>query len=320
MRPKSSVIALSGLVLLLLLFVSSVASADELRMTQVAAANPCNPCAMKNPCMGNPCAAKKNPCNPCGMKNPCNPCAAKNPCNPCAAKNPCGMAMNPCNPCGAKNPCGMTKNPCNPCAAKNPCGMAMNPCNPCGAMQTSASDLTRPVGSKRYRGERSELVKYGKELWTDTSLSTNGLSCNSCHMNNLAFLASFTKQYPHEVAMAKGMGIHSIQIDEMVQLCMVNPMANKPLPWDSRELASLSAYSVDVAQRNYVAAVAANPCMAKASNPCNPCGAAMNPCNPCAAKMNPCNPCAAKMNPCNPCATKMNPCNPCAMQNPCARH
>ena len=128
-------------------------------------------------------------------------------------------------------------------------------------MQTSASDLTRPVGSKRYRGERSELVKYGKELWTDTSLSTNGLSCNSCHMNNLAFLASFTKQYPHEVAMAKGMGIHSIQIDEMVQLCMVNPMANKPLPWDSRELASLSAYSVDVAQRNYMAAVATNPCM-----------------------------------------------------------
>ncbi|MFQ5846722.1 MAG: hypothetical protein ACE5IQ_03500 [Candidatus Methylomirabilales bacterium] len=31
-----------------------------------------------------------------------NPCAA-NPCNPCAAKNPCaGRSMNPCNPCGAR--------------------------------------------------------------------------------------------------------------------------------------------------------------------------------------------------------------------------
>ncbi len=58
---------------------------------QIAACNPCNPCAAKNPC---------NPCNPCAAKNPCNPC------NPCAAKNPC----NPCNPCAAKNPC-------NPCAA-----------------------------------------------------------------------------------------------------------------------------------------------------------------------------------------------------------
>ncbi len=47
-------------------------------------------------------------------------------------------------------------------------------------------------------------------------------------------------------------------------------------------------------------AAACNPCAAK--NPCNPCAA-----NPCAAKAcNPCNPCAAAA--CNPC----NPCNPCA--------
>lgn len=37
-----------------------------------AAANPCNPCATKNPC---------------STKNPCNPCATK---NPCSTKNPCG--------------------------------------------------------------------------------------------------------------------------------------------------------------------------------------------------------------------------------------
>ncbi|MDX1711655.1 MAG: hypothetical protein R3316_11035 [Rhodovibrionaceae bacterium] len=57
---------------------------------QLAACNPCNPCA----------ASACNPCNPCaaGACNPCNPCAASpcNPCNPCAA-NPC----NPCNPCAA---------------------------------------------------------------------------------------------------------------------------------------------------------------------------------------------------------------------------
>jgi len=90
-----------------------------------------------------------NPCNPCAAKNPCNPCAPSNPCNPCAAANPC----NPCNPCAAgggavsekcvvprlaaaskSNPCA-AKNPCNPCAAKNPCSpcAAANPCNPCGA-------------------------------------------------------------------------------------------------------------------------------------------------------------------------------------------
>lgn len=289
---KSRSAMLGGLAVLVATLMSGAVRADEMRMMQVAAANPCNPCAMKNPCASNPCAAKMNPCNPCAARNPCG--MAMNPCNPCA------KGMNPCNPCGAKNPCGM---------AMNPCGMAMNPCNPCGAMKMSASKVTRPVGSQRYHGKRSRLVKQGKELWNDSSLSTNGLTCNNCHMNNQAFLASFTKQYPHEVAMAKGMGISSIQIDEMVQLCMVNPMANEPLPWDSRELAALSAYSVDVAQTNYVAAVASNPCMAKAANPCNPCG----------ARMNPCNPRGAKMNPCNPCAKAMNPCNPCGMRNPCAR-
>ncbi len=303
---KSRSAMLGGLVVLMATLMSGALGADELQMMQVAAANPCNPCGANH-------GMTMNPCNPCGAKhemgmNPCNPCGAKhemgmNPCNPCGAKHE--MGMNPCNPCGAKHEMGM--NPCNPCGAKNPCGMAMNPCNPCGAMKMSASEVTRPVGSQRYRGKRSRLVKQGKELWNDSSLSTNGLTCNNCHMNNQAFLASFTKQYPHEVAMAKGMGIASIQIDEMVQLCMVNPMANKPLPWDSRELAALSAYSVDVAQTNYMAAVASNPCMAKAANPCNPCGARMNPCG-------------AKMNPCNPCAKAMNPCNPCGMRNPCARH
>ncbi len=43
-------------------------------LVQIAACNPCNPCAGKNPC---------NPCNPCAGKNPCAPC---NPWNPCAGK------------------------------------------------------------------------------------------------------------------------------------------------------------------------------------------------------------------------------------------
>ena len=54
-------------------------------LIQLAACNPCNPCAAKKAC---------NPCNPCAAKikkvcDPCNPCAAKkacSPCNPCAAK------------------------------------------------------------------------------------------------------------------------------------------------------------------------------------------------------------------------------------------
>ncbi len=90
----------------------SLASPAFLESTAIAGesktANPCNPCAAKNPC---------NPCNPCAAQNPCNPCAAAaNPCNPC---NPCAAAANPCNPC----------NPCKATATNNPC----NPCNPRGS-------------------------------------------------------------------------------------------------------------------------------------------------------------------------------------------
>ena len=114
-----------------------------------------------------PCAAKgQNPCNPCAAKNPCNPCAGKNPCNPCAGKNPC-----------------------------NPCGGA-NPCNPCGARKVSASQFVRP-GGKTSPILSTKQIAYGKQLWNDTRLSTNGLSCNSCHANNAALNATFAKPYPH---------------------------------------------------------------------------------------------------------------------------
>jgi len=79
-----SVAALTGIGALGTLPQASAKTLDQGGSFQVAACNPCNPCAAKkasNPC--NPCAAKKSPCNPC------NPCAAKkasSPCNPCAAK------------------------------------------------------------------------------------------------------------------------------------------------------------------------------------------------------------------------------------------
>ncbi len=258
--------------------------------TVMAKANPCNPCAAKakiNPC--NPCAVKKaanpcNPCNPCAVKKAANPC---NPCNPCAVKK----AANPCNPCAAKNPCNpcAAKNPCNPCAAKNPC----NPCNPCGGGKVDPKLVQRPDGSSLYPGDKMQLVAEGKRLWEDKSLGTSGLACGTCHVKNGNFQKTFLKPYPHYAAMPhQRAGLKQVSADEMVQFCMIVPMAGKPLDWGSRELAALTAYT-DVVQQQFKAAVAANPCMLKAAaNPCNPC-------NPCAAK-NPCNPCAAK-NPCNPC-------------------
>lgn len=152
-------------------------------------------------------------------------------------------------------------NPCNPCAPKVK--------NPCAAVSDhiDAKLVTRPTGTQLAAGKTDELLKEGEKLWNSKSLSTNGMSCQTCHQANGAFKASFVKPYPHTVAMANDRaGLKKIALDEMVQLCMVAPMAAKTMPWDSRELAALTAYTGQV-QKHYKPA-AANPCAAK--NPCAP--------------------------------------------------
>jgi cytochrome c len=195
------------------------------------------------------------------------PCRA----NPCAPGSSTSM-----NPCAAKNPCAAN----NPCSAANPCAAAMS-------NRIDSNLVTRPKHYRPYKGTQAELVAYGEKLFSDTSLSTNGMSCNTCHQSFGAYNDTFAMPYPHFVQMPSDRaGLQAVHLDEMVQFCMVAPMAAKPLPWDSKELAALTAYTATL-QKDFKPRTG-NPCAAKA-----PCAAA----NPCAAK----NPCAAS----NPCAPAM---------------
>lgn len=54
--------------------------------------------------------------------------------------------------------------------------------------------------------------------------------------------ATFAEPYPHYVAMAEDQtGMDEVTAAEMVQFCMVVLMRSDPLPYDSQELASLTA-------------------------------------------------------------------------------
>ncbi|RMF67867.1 MAG: hypothetical protein D6740_11355 [Alphaproteobacteria bacterium] len=111
--------------------------------------------------------------------------------------------------------------------------------------------MTPPPGVKPYRGDHAELVAYGKKLFADTSLSTNGLACTSCHTDFMGYNDTFKKPYPHYVKMGKDLfGFDKITAEQMVQICMLVPMENKILPWDSKELAALAAY-VEELQKEY---------------------------------------------------------------------
>lgn len=171
-------------------------------------------------------------------------------------------------------------------AAANPCAAAAaNPCAAGLAAKISQGDRQLNTG-----GQPSDrLVAMGKELFNDKSLSGLGTtSCATCHTGGYGMMnAGFAEPYPHYVKMAKERaGLDEVTAAEMVQLCMVIPMQNDPLDWNSVELAALSEYVTSM-QKGFDPAMAAG---------------GMNPCNPCAGK-NPCNPCAGG-NPCNPCAGK----------------
>lgn len=154
--------------------------------------------------------------------------------------------------------------PANPCAVKNPCAVTSG-----GSKELDPFLITRPAGTKLVTGDPIQLVKEGKQLWKEVKLSSNGMSCDTCHANHGSFTPGFAQPYPHEVTMVREKsGVAKIHLDEMVQGCLVMPMATRPLPWDSRELAALTAYTAEV-QKSFKpeGGAPANPCAPK-----NPCG------------------------------------------------
>jgi len=97
------------------------------------------------------------------------------------------------------------------------------------------------------------MLARGEALYYDTSLSSNGLACASCHGSDgqdMGYNPTFEQPFPHQVAMAANQfGMSDVHADEMVQICMVAPMAAEPLEWGSEALTSLAAYMVEVQKR-----------------------------------------------------------------------
>ncbi len=123
------------------------------------------------------------------------------------------------------------------------------------AASVDSALIIRPKESGTYQGDRDHLIARGEALWNDKSLSGKGkTSCASCHGDNTKmFKKTFLDAYPHPVKMvSKKAKLDQITTEGMVQFCMVVPMKNEPLPWDSEELAALSAYSEAVVQKAYV--------------------------------------------------------------------
>ncbi|MBI2061913.1 MAG: hypothetical protein HYT87_19410 [Nitrospirae bacterium] len=108
-----------------------------------------------------------------------------------------------------------------------------------------------------------KLIDIGARLWTDRNLGKTGVSCDTCHANYKTFKSTVTQSFSHFVEMADDI----VTLDQMINVCMENPMGTEPLAWNSTELSALNAYYTEWI-KGYKAP--ANPCGMK--NPCNPCG------------------------------------------------
>jgi len=121
------------------------------------------------------------------------------------------------------------------------------------AQDRKPAEITRPAGIAPFAGTTAEFVTLGAKLFLDESLSTNKMSCNSCHAGMEAYAESFKSAYPHRMGMAAEMfGVEKIEAEQAVQLCMLVPMEAKALDWTSRELAALTAYVLKV-QKDFAA-------------------------------------------------------------------
>lgn len=114
------------------------------------------------------------------------------------------------------------------------------------ATRIPPKDVTRPAGSKPFAGEASKLLASGVVRHGDTKLSPAGRSCNTCHAEADSYNATFKKPWPHFVESVKAKtGLDAITAEGMVQFCMISTMGARPLPWDSEELAALTAFVLD---------------------------------------------------------------------------
>ena len=97
--------------------------------------------------------------------------------------------------------------------------------------------------------ELKQAIMRGKALFVDESLGTNGMSCNSCHVEGgtkpgkmgdmeIPPFTDVAKKYPMYFKMAEKV----MTLDQVINWCILTPMEGKPLTWDDQRLADLTAY------------------------------------------------------------------------------
>ncbi|NOQ45943.1 MAG: cytochrome C [Desulfobulbaceae bacterium] len=86
-----------------------------------------------------------------------------------------------------------------------------------------------------WQSEYQEVVKKGRQVFTDPGLGTNGVVCAQCHPNGAN---THPETYPK---FQKQLG-KVVTLGEMINFCIRNPLEGKDLALDDRRMIALQAY------------------------------------------------------------------------------
>jgi cytochrome c len=84
----------------------------------------------------------------------------------------------------------------------------------------------------------SGSAEEGRKLFNDPAFagSTNSMSCNTCHRGGMRLEKAGTRKY------TTFMGTGITTLEEVVNVCITNPLKGKALAVDSKEMKDMVAY------------------------------------------------------------------------------
>jgi thiosulfate dehydrogenase len=100
---------------------------------------------------------------------------------------------------------------------------------------SSADEFTKQ-DAQRWEQQFQDVVKQGRQLWTDGNLGTNGVACAQCHPNAAN---THPETYPK---FQKQLG-RVASLWEMINWCLRNPLEGQPLAADDPKMMALVSYA-----------------------------------------------------------------------------
>ena len=86
-----------------------------------------------------------------------------------------------------------------------------------------------------WQSEYQEVVKKGRQVFTDPALGTNGVVCAQCHPNGANTHPETYPKFQKQLGKVATLG-------EMINFCIRNPLEGKDLTLDDRRMIALQAY------------------------------------------------------------------------------